>query len=198
MTRNSAIKFCGRPWGHSELDTLLVLPISVSESFPEHTMMIRHRLLVAFCIARIIPTISGFVLPHSLVHNRNVLCCLESSTTNDSEFYKKLNSAADKLEVETTRAKLEQDNTNSFLKRRPVKLPYDVARRWVQANLGCDTQEEFDDMVANGNLRTPYIPKRPEEYYTLTREWISWEHFLKGIFDDANPSGVRPATGILD
>jgi len=45
--------------------------------------------------------------------------------------------------------------------------------------LGVDTEEEFNDLVANGNLRTPYIPKRPEEYYSAVGTWISWNHFLK-------------------
>ena len=34
--------------------------------------------------------------------------------------------------------------------------------------------------MANGNLRTPYISKRPEEYYGRRGEWISWEHYLLG------------------
>jgi len=99
--------------------------------------------------------------------------------------------------VEVTRDSLERQNTQSFLKRRPRKLPYSDARRWVQANLGAATQEEFDDMVANGNLRTPYIPKRPEEYYTSTREWISWHHFLT---NDSKLAAfvVKPQTGVFD
>ncbi len=54
-----------------------------------------------------------------------------------------------------------------------------IQRKWVQANLGVDTKEEFFDLVANGNLRTPYIPKEPEKYYTVSGTWISWDHFLK-------------------
>jgi len=57
------------------------------------------------------------------------------------------------MEVENTREQLEQDNTKSFLKRRPRKLPYEDARRWVQANLGVDTKDEFNDLVANGTWR---------------------------------------------
>jgi len=94
--------------------------------------------------------------------------------------------------------RLEEENTKQFLKRRPRKLPYEDARRWVQANLGPDTKEEFMDLVENGNLRTPYIPKSPEEYYTKTNEWISWQHFLTGIFDNQRPSGIRPASGEFD
>lgn len=93
---------------------------------------------------------------------------------------------------------MEEQHTRSFLKRRPVKLPYPQARKWVQANLGAATREEYEDLVENGNLRTPYIPKQPEKYYTSTREWISWDHFLKGVFDDERPSAVQPQTGVFD
>ena len=106
---------------------------------------------------------------------------------------KQVNSRAEEILVEQARTKLEEENTKSFLKRKPLKLPYEDARRWVQGNLGCNTKEEFEDLVENGNLRTPYIPKRPEEYYTRTRDWVSWEHFLiKG-----SPS-IKPQTGFFD
>jgi hypothetical protein len=45
-----------------------------------------------------------------------------------------------------------------MLKSKPYKLPYKDAKVWVQRNLGASTQEEFEDLVLNGNLRTPYIP----------------------------------------
>lgn len=124
-----------------------------------------------------------------------------SSSSNDDEeddhnqeFMNDFQTAA----IETTRKSLEESNLQRRLKSRPVKLPYDVARKWVQANLGVDTKEEFEDFVMNGKLRTPYIPKRPEEYYKQTKEWISWDHFLLGMFDKTNPSRVAPATGIFD
>lgn len=83
----------------------------------------------------------------------------------------------------STKVKLEEANTRRFqqtLRSKPWKLPYDDARIWVQKNLGVDTKEEFFDLVANGNLRTPYIPKEPEKYYSDNGTWISWDHFLKG------------------
>lgn len=120
------------------------------------------------------------------------------SSSNDQQIQKHLQDRHDAFQIEKTRQKLESANVQSFLKRKPRKLPYEDARRWVQANLGCDTAEEYEDLVANGNLRTPYIPKRPEEWYTGTREWISWEHFLKGCFDEENPSAVKPRTGVFD
>lgn len=101
----------------------------------------------------------------------------------------------DKMLSELVRVKLEADHTRKFLKSRPRKLGYDQARTWVQRNLGVDTEDEFNDLVENGNLRTPYIPKRPEEYYTHSNEWISWDHFLK---DDPDCPGVKPASGAFD
>eukprot|EP00977_Amphora_coffeiformis_P015379 scaffold4510_cov183-Amphora_coffeaeformis.AAC.64 len=117
----------------------------------------------------------------------------ESSNKNKMELHSALESRVNEIKVEKTRAKLEDAHTKSFLKRRPIKLPYEDARIWVQANLGCDTKEEFYDLVANGNIRSPYIPKKPEQYYTETREWISWSHFLHGCFDNRTPS-ARHAT----
>jgi hypothetical protein len=93
--------------------------------------------------------------------------------------------------------RLEEANTQSFLKRKPVKLPYLVARQWVQCNLGAETQEEFHDLVANGNMRSPYLPKNPKVYYTGTGEWVSWEHFLTGYFEERK-SGLSPPTGKFD
>ena len=121
-----------------------------------------------------------------------------NTNKDNKKFHSSLESRANEIQVEKTRAQLEDAHTQSFLKRRPRKLPYKDARIWVQANLGCDTEEEFYDLVANGNLRTPYIPKQPEEYYTGTREWVSWAHFLHGCFDNRKPSEVKPATGVFD
>lgn len=90
----------------------------------------------------------------------------------------------DEINWRVKKVALEEAHTRSFLKAKPRKLPYEDARRWVQANLGADTKEEFYDLVANGNLRTPYIPKQPEKYYKDQGTWISWNHFLHGLFDN--------------
>ena len=116
----------------------------------------------------------------------------------DKDFRHALEARVDEIQIAQTREQLEQAHTQSFLKRKPRKLPYEDARIWVQANLGADTKEEFMDLVANGNLRTPYIPKQPEQYYTETREWVSWEHFLRGCFDNRKVSSIKPSTGIFD
>ena len=93
--------------------------------------------------------------------------------------------------------RLEEANTKSFLKRKPRKLPYLDARRWVQTNLGASTKEEFYDLVANGNVRSPYLSKRPDEYYTQTGDWKGWDHFLTGFFEEA-ATGLSPLTGSFD
>jgi hypothetical protein len=100
----------------------------------------------------------------------------------------------DELSWRAAKIRLEDAHTQSFLKRKPVKLRYCDARRWVQANLGATTKDEFKDMVANGNLRTPYIPKNPSVYYRQTGDWISWDDFLTGTEN----SGLSPKTGKFD
>ena len=121
---------------------------------------------------------------HILLANENERSDGTDNTTEDDE----------KMLSELVRVKLEADHKQKFLKSRPRKLAYEEARTWVQRNLGVDTEEEFNDLVENGNLRTPYIPKRPEEYYSHFNEWISWDHFLK----DDNNYGVKPASGAFD
>ena len=134
-----------------------------------------------------------------VLHCKNQLGQKAKDDDDDSiRLARDLSKRAEEINIHKERKRLEKQNTLSFLKRRPVKLKYEDARRWVQANLGADTKEEYDDLVANGNLRTPYIPKRPEEYYKSTREWISWDHFLKGKFDKENPSCIKPPTGVFD
>jgi hypothetical protein len=139
-------------------------------------------------------------LKHSIVHCPRLcnIAMIDGSQSDGMERRSDADERRSRRKVEQERDRLEDLNTQAFLKKRVRKLPYEAARKWVQANLGANTKEEFMDLVENGNLRTPYIPKRPDDYYTETREWISWDHFLTGIFDDAQPSAVRPQTGIFD
>ena len=83
----------------------------------------------------------------------------------------------------TSKVRLEEEENKRFsrmLKSKPYKLPCQDAKIWVQRNLGASTQEEFEDLVLNGNLRTPYIPKDPQRYYTEIRgsPWLGWDDFL--------------------
>jgi hypothetical protein len=146
---------------------------------------------------------AGFVVFGPSIGVRANFCLLYQTPNNngnkdDHKLQRQLQDRSEKIQVEKTRTSLEEQNTKSFLKRRPRKLPYEAARKWVQTNLGVDTREEHDELVENGKLCNTYISKQPEEYYTATREWISWDHYLKGCFDDHNPSNVRPQTGIFD
>lgn len=117
----------------------------------------------------------------------------QSSSDEDNALYKELQQRHEEIQIEKTRTALEEQNTKSFLKKRPVKLPYKHARKWVQANLGVDTKEEFEDFVEMGYIQTPYIPKNPEQYYTRTRDWISWDHFLND-----SSTAIEPQRGTFD
>ena len=86
----------------------------------------------------------------------------------------------DELSWRLAKVRLEEANTKRFLKSRPIKLSYKDSQKWIQRNWAPNTKEEFEDLVANGNLRTPYISKRPEEYYGRRGEWISWDDYLLG------------------
>ena len=77
--------------------------------------------------------------------------------------------------VEEARRRLEAGHKKEFLSRKPLKLDYKTSRRWIQKNWNPKTKDEFYDLVANGNLRTPYLSKQPEQYYGDRGEWISWE-----------------------
>ncbi len=118
---------------------------------------------------------------------------LRQADDDDSEFFEGIvnedtagsdddqTAILDELAWRSKKVQLEEAEKERFQKRlksKPWKLPYDDARQWVQKNLGVQTKEEFFDLVENGNLRTPYIPKSPEEYYTEKGTWISWDHFL--------------------
>jgi len=112
---------------------------------------------------------------------------------------KELRQRHEEMQIEKTRCALEEQHTKSFLKSRPRKLTYQQARLWVQNNIGIETKEEWEDFLEMGYIKSSYIPNNPEEYYTLTREWISWDHFLKGMCDDGDhPIAIEPRRGVFD
>ena len=113
---------------------------------------------------------------------------------------KELKQRHEEIQIKKTRCALEEQHTKSFLKSRPRKLPYQQARWWVQKNLGIDTKDEWEDFLAMGYIKSSYIPNDPEAWYTFTREWISWDHFLKGIGDDDGDHtiAVEPRRGVFD
>jgi len=75
--------------------------------------------------------------------------------------------------------RLEEANTRRFLKAGPRFLPYEECRKWVQAwGNRWSSSKEWENWIAAGEKRNSYIPSRPEEYYSRTGDWISWDHFL--------------------
>ena len=94
------------------------------------------------------------------------------------------------LNIDEARKHLEKGYTKQFFSRKPLKLDYRTSRRWIQRNWNPKTKEEFYDLVANGNLRTPYISKQPEKYYGDRGEWISWDHYLLVTDEDDEQNGT--------
>lgn len=56
--------------------------------------------------------------------------------------------------------RLEEQNTRRFLKSKPRFLPYDECRRWVQAWSRWSSAKDWEDWIAMGEKRNPYIPVR--------------------------------------
>jgi len=86
------------------------------------------------------------------------------------------------------RAELQEQYRQSILKRKPRFLPYKECAKWVQAMNLWDTQEEWDQWIANGEKRNPYIPSRPDEYYGKFGKWRGWHFFLHGKMDNIDES----------
>ena len=103
-----------------------------------------------------------------------------NSNNNKSDNNNNKNVVIDELSWRVAKVRLEEAAKPKYLKSKPLKLSYEVSQKWIQRNWAPKTKQEFEDLVANGNLRTPYISKRPEEYYGERGEWISWDHYLLG------------------
>jgi hypothetical protein len=79
------------------------------------------------------------------------------------------------LDWRVMKLKLEEENTRRFLKAGPRFLPYDEARKWVQAwGQRWTSEKEWNSWIEKGEKRNSYIPSRPEEYYRRRGKWISW------------------------
>jgi hypothetical protein len=96
----------------------------------------------------------------------------------------------DSVSVQKARQLLEEGYRKQIFGRKPLKLDYRTSRRWIQKNWAPKSKEEFYDLVANGNLRTPYISKQPEQYYGDRGEWISWDHYLLGTDEEDDENGI--------
>ena len=172
----------------------------------------KSRPLIFLLLAHTLPILSFHISRHYGVRNAHscrrradskIILCVRnndnekeivppSSSDEDKILYKELRQRHEEIQIEKTRNALEAQHTRSFLKKRPVKLPYKEARKWVQANLGVATKDEFEDFVAMGYIQTPYIPKDPERHYSRTGDWISWDHFLNEDLE------CKPKTGFFD
>jgi len=68
-------------------------------------------------------------------------------------------------------------------------LPFAECCEWVRRNGWWRTQEEWQEWVSQGEELSPYIPTRPDEYYSRLGKWRGWSFFLLGIEDaDDDPS----------
>ena len=105
----------------------------------------------------------------------------------------------DELSWRIAKLRLEEANTKRFLNRPPLKMSYLQSRQFIQRNWGpIRSKKEFEDLVSNGDIRTPYISKRPEEYYGRRGEWISWEHYLLGECECSSGSSNGIGTNSTD
>uniref|UniRef100_A0A7S0B905 Uncharacterized protein n=1 Tax=Pyrodinium bahamense TaxID=73915 RepID=A0A7S0B905_9DINO len=84
------------------------------------------------------------------------------------------------------RAELMEGYRQSILRRRPRFLPFDECTKWVQAMGLWDNKEEWQEWIANGEKRNPYIPSRPDEYYGKLGQWQGWSFFLRRARDSAD------------
>lgn len=75
--------------------------------------------------------------------------------------------------------RLEEQHTKRFLKAKPRFLPFDECKKWVQAwGKRWESQKDWEDWIAMGEKRNPYIPSQPDEYYGGLGEWTGWDDFL--------------------
>lgn len=67
-------------------------------------------------------------------------------------------------------------------------LPFEDCCAWVQSQGMWSSQEEWEEWVNQGEELSPYIPTRPDEYYSSTGQWKGWQHFLLGVHGADDPS----------
>merc|ERR1712207_127160 len=52
---------------------------------------------------------------------------------------------------------------------------------WVRRNYDFASQEEWEEWVSRGEDLSPYIPTRPDEFYSRLGQWRGWSFFLRGV-----------------
>ena len=77
-------------------------------------------------------------------------------TSSDKGSSKDNNNKDDDLSWRITKLRLEEANTRQILSRKPLKLPYAQSQKWIQLNFGPKTQEEFEQLVMDGDIKNVY------------------------------------------
>lgn len=78
--------------------------------------------------------------------------------------------------------RLEEQNTQRFLRSQARFLPYNECRRWVQAFSRWETEDDWKQWISMGEKRNSYIPSRPDEYYGRLGQWYVGSGFLVVLF----------------
>eukprot|EP00434_Breviolum_minutum_P039354 symbB.v1.2.034943.t1/scaffold4603.1/size37504/4 len=76
------------------------------------------------------------------------------------------------------RTELEEHARRALFRRKKRFLPFDDCVKWVRAMGLWDSKKEWEEWIAMGEKRNPYIPTRPDEYYGKLGQWKGWSHFL--------------------
>eukprot|EP00435_Cladocopium_sp_Y103_P029873 s2547_g7.t1 len=73
------------------------------------------------------------------------------------------------------RSELEEHAKRALFRRKKRFLPFDDCVKWVRAMGLWDSKKEWEEWIAMGEKRNPYIPTRPDEYYgKLGSQWCDW------------------------
>jgi len=72
-------------------------------------------------------------------------------------------------------------------------LAFEECCTWVRRNLDFASREEWEDWVSCGEDLSPYIPTRPDEFYSRLGLWRGWQFFLRGVED----AGDDPGKGVI-
>lgn len=65
-------------------------------------------------------------------------------------------------------------------------LRFNECCEWVRRNHGFQTQDEWNEWVGMGEGLTPYIPTRPDEFFSRLGQWRGWDYFLLGIVNSSD------------
>jgi len=69
-------------------------------------------------------------------------------------------------------------------------LPFKECCEWVRRNFGFLSRDEWEEWVSQGEGLSPYIPTRPDEFYSRLGQWRGWSFFLRGIEDADDDPGA--------